>query len=54
MMCTSDLYRIAQQRQEDRMQAALRERQLREARATEPGLIERLRHLHGFLMTILA
>ena len=54
MMCTSDLYRIARQRQEDRLQAALRQRQLSEARATEPGLRERLRHLHGILMTILA
>ena len=54
MMCTSDLYRIARQQQDDQLQKALRDRQLREASATEPGLRERLRHLYGMLMTILA
>ncbi len=54
MMSTSDLYRISRQAQEDRLQGLLRQRQLREARETEPGLRERLRHLYGMLMTILA
>jgi hypothetical protein len=54
MMCPSDLYRIAHQEQEDRMQAAQRNQQLSEARATEPSLRERLRHVVGSLMAILA
>lgn len=54
MMCFTDLYRITQQDERDRLEMARREQLLRETQTKEHRILERLRHLRGTLMALLA
>ena len=54
MLCFTDMYRITQQTQRDRIEATRRAQLLREARPDQPTTRAQLRHLYGTLMTLLA